>query len=152
MIADYNTMPHMFWECNRLYFDHKLPPPKFGLLHTSRYVGKFEYRLGEKKKPLKKRKMVILMSDYFDFDEESFRNIMVHEMIHYYLYLYDARDGSGFIPFLQFFGFKKFYHSPKYMAIAQKLNDQYGLNITKTFDASSTPLAYPVVPHSIPQR
>ena len=47
-------MPHMFWECNRLY----------------------------------------LMSDYFDFDEETFRNIMVHEMIHCYLYLNGESNSS----------------------------------------------------------
>ena len=81
MIADYNTMPHMFWECNRLYFDHQLRTPKFGLMHSCRYLGRFEHRWGEKNKPVKKRHMVILMSDYFDFDEETFKNIMVHEMI-----------------------------------------------------------------------
>ena len=80
-------MPQMFWECNRLYFDHQLQTPKFGLMHSYRTLGKFAYRWGEKKKPVKKRYMAILMSDYFDFDEETFRNIMVHEMIHYYLYL-----------------------------------------------------------------
>ena len=83
MIADYNTMPHLFWECNRLYFGHQLRKPQFGLMHTFRYLGKFEYRWGEKKRPVKKRYMAILMSDFFDFDEETFRNIMVHEMIHY---------------------------------------------------------------------
>ena len=141
MIADYNTMPHMFWECNRLYFGHQLRKPQFGLMHTFRYLGKFEYRWGEKKKPVKKRYMAILMSDFFDFDEETFRNIMVHEMIHYYLYLNGTSDCSVFSRFLRFVGFKNSDHGPEFMAIAQKLNEQYGLNITKTCDASSIPLA-----------
>ena len=145
MIADYNTMPHMFWECNRLYFDHKLPTPKFGLLHTNRHLGKFEFHYGEKKKSIKKRNMMILMTDYFDFDEASFRNIMVHEMIHYYLYLNDPNDCSIFSRVLRFFSFKDFDHGPEFIAMAQKLNEQYGLNVTKTFDASFTPLAHPVV-------
>ena len=141
MIADYNTMPHMFWECNRLYFDHQLRTPKFGLMHTYRYLGKFEYRWGEQKKPVKKRYMSILMSDFFDFDEETFRNIMVHEMIHYYLYLNGDSDCSACSRFLRFVGFKNSDHGPEFMAMAQKLNEQYGLNITKTCDASSIPLA-----------
>ena len=141
MIADYNTMPHMFWECNRLYFDNQLRTPKFDLLHSYRKLGKFEYRWGEQKKPVKKRHMVILMSDYFDFDEETFRNIMVHEMIHYYLYLNGESNYSTFRCFLKFFGFKCFDHGPKFMAMAQKLNEQYGLSITKTYDASSVPLS-----------
>ena len=141
MIADYNTMPHMFWECNRLYFGHQLRKPQFGLMHTFRYLGKFEYRWREKKKPVKKRYMAILMSDFFDFDEETFRNIMVHEMIHYYLYLNGTSDCSVFSRFLRFVGFKNSDHGPEFMAMAQKLNEQYGLNITKTCDASSIPLA-----------
>ena len=134
-------MPHMFWECNRLYLGHQLRKPQFGLMHTFRYLGKFEYRWGEKKKPVKKRYMAILMSDFFDFDEETFRNIMVHEMIHYYLYLNGTSDCSVFSRFLRFVGFKNSDHGPEFMAMAQKLNEQYGLNITKTCDASSIPLA-----------
>ena len=141
MIADYNTMPQMFWECNRQYFDHQLRTPKFGLMHTYRYLGRFDHRWGEKNKPVKKRYMMILMSDYFDFDEETFRSIMVHEMIHYYLYLNDSSECSVFGRFLRLFGFKNSDHGPEFMEIAQKLNEQYGLNITKTYDASSIPLA-----------
>ena len=141
MIADYNTMPHMFWECNRLYFGHQLRKPQFGLMHTFRYLGKFEYRWEEKKKPVKKRYMAILMSDFFDFDEETFRNIMVHEMIHYYLYLNGTSDCSVFSRFLRFVGFKNSDHGPEFMAMAQKLNEKYGLSITKTYDASHIPSA-----------
>ena len=137
MIADYNTMPHMFWYCNRQYFDHQLRTPKFGLIHSRRYLGRFEYRWGEKKKPVRKRYMAILMSDCFDFDEETFRNIMVHEMIHYYLCLNNPNDCSLFSRFLRFLGFKSSDHGPEFMAMAQKLNEQYGLNITKTYDTSS---------------
>ena len=90
--------------------------------------------------------MAILMSDFFDFDEETFRNIMVHEMIHYYLYLNDPSECSAFSHFLRLFGFKSSDHGPEFMAMAQKLNEQYGLNITVTYDASSIPLA-PNAPH-----
>ena len=141
MIADYNTMPHMFWECNRLYFSHQLRTPKFGLMHSYRKLGKFAYRWGERDKPVKKRYMAILMSDYFDFDEETFRNIMVHEMIHYYLYLNSASDYSAFSRFLRFFGFRNSDHGPEFMAIAESLNQKYGLNISITYDASNIPSA-----------
>lgn len=141
MIADYNTMPRMFWYCNRQYFDNKLRTPKFGIMHTYRNLGRFEFNWGEKNKPVKKRRMVILMSDYFDFDEETFRNIMVHEMIHYYLCINTPKDCSVLSHFLRFFGFKNSDHGPEFMAMAQKFNEQYGLNITVTYDASSIPLA-----------
>ena len=115
-------------------------------MHSYRTLGKFAYQWGEKNKPVKKRHMAILMSDYFDFDEETFRNIMVHEMIHYYLYLNDPSECSAFSHFLRLFGFKSSDHGPEFMAMAQKLNEQYGLNITVTYDASSIPLA-PNAPH-----
>ena len=134
-------MPHIFWECNQLYFNNKLRTPKFGLIHTYRNLGKFEYRWGEKKKPVKKRHMVILMSDYFDFDEDTFRNIMVHEMIHYYLYLNSTSDCSTFSRFLRVLGFKNSDHGPEFMAMAESLNQKYGLNITISYDASNIPSA-----------
>ena len=131
----------MFWECNQMYFNHQLQTPKFGLIHTYRNLGKFEYRWGEKKKPVKKRHMMILMSDYFDFDEDTFRNIMVHEMIHYYLYLNSTSDCSTFSSFLRVMGIKNSDHGPEFMAIAELLNQKYGLNISITYDASNIPSA-----------
>ena len=141
MIADLNTMPRMFWYCNEHYFNHELPNPKYGVLHSYSTLGRFSYNLGDKNKPVKKCYRAIFMSDYFDFDEETFRNIMVHEMIHYYLYLNAPSDCSVFSRFLRFFGFKNSDHGPEFIEMAQKLNEQYGLNITKTYDASSIPLA-----------
>lgn len=44
---------------------------------------------------------------------------------------------QSFVVFCDFFSFKDFDHGPEFMAMAQKLNEQYGLNITKTYDASS---------------
>ena len=64
---------------------------------------------------------------------------MVHEMIHYYLYLKDPRECSVFSRFLRFL--KDSDHGPEFMEMAEKLNEQYGLNITKTYDASSIPLS-----------
>ena len=40
-------------------------------------------------------------SSKYDFDEKTFRNIMVHEMIHYYLYLNDRSECSAFSHFLR---------------------------------------------------
>lgn len=122
MIADYNTMPKMFWECNRLYFDHSLPTPKFGLMKKLNRLARFEYlknKIG--KAPIKRQ--VILFSEYYDFDEETFRNLMVHEMIHYYLAWNRIKT--------------KMDHGKEFMEIANNLNEKYGLNITKTLDASS---------------
>ena len=41
MIADYRTMPMMFSECNRKYFGHSLPTPKFGLMKKLNTLAEF---------------------------------------------------------------------------------------------------------------
>ena len=68
-------------------------------------------------------RQIILFSEYYDFDDETFRNLMVHEMIHYYL----AWNGVKI----------KTDHGKEFMAIAKELNEKYSLNVTKTLDASS---------------
>jgi len=64
-----------------------------------------------------------MFSEYYDFDEETFRNLMVHEMIHYYLAWNRIKTKKD--------------HGKEFMEIANNLNEKYGLNITKTLDASS---------------
>ena len=85
-------------------------------------LARFEYQNNKKgKAPIKRQ--IILFSEYYDFDEETFKNLMVHEMIHYYL----AWNGVK----------TKLDHGKEFMAIANELNEKYGLNVTKTLDASS---------------
>lgn len=48
---------------------------------------------------------------------------MVHEMIHYYLAWNCIKTKKA--------------HGDEFMMIANELNEKYGLNITKTLDASS---------------
>lgn len=124
MLADYNTMPEMFWYCNREYFDHKLITPKFGIIHSFRILARFEYFKGEEK--TRKRKK-ILFSDYYDFDETTFRDLMVHEMIHYYLLLYGKGD--------------KKVHGEEFQEMARQLNEKYGLHITETVNTDNIPNA-----------
>lgn len=125
MVADFNTMPMMFSECNKKYFNHELPMPKFGLINKTSILARFEYRKNngknKAKKPLEYK--MLMFSDCFDFDEKDFIEIMVHEMVHYYIAWNGIKDNGA--------------HGKKFMEIANELNEKYGLNITKTKDASS---------------
>ena len=122
MVADYNTMPRIFSECNKKYFNNSLPTPKFGLLNKTKILARFEYNKNKKGKyPIKRQ--VLFFSDCFDFDEKDFIEIMVHEMIHYYIAWNSIKDNGA--------------HGKEFMKIANEINEKYGLNITKTKDASS---------------
>ena len=103
------------------YFEGKLIFPRFRILHSFRTCGRFEYIKGgwldnTINDP------VIRITDYYDFTPEQFDDVMVHEMIHYYLAWYgiDRRCSHGK-------AFKK---------MASELNLNYRLNITSTADVS----------------
>ena len=63
------------------------------------------------------------MTDFYDYTEKQFRDVMVHEMIHYYLY-YTGED-------------VKVKHSKAFKRKANEMNRAYGLNISQYVDISS---------------
>ena len=122
MIADLNTMSRMFRECNKKYFDGSLPTPQFLLMDKLNTLARFEYNKDKKgKHPIKWQ--ALKFSDCYDFPEEDFREIMVHELIHYYIAWNGIKDNKD--------------HGREFMRIANEINEKHGLNVTKTKDASS---------------
>jgi len=121
MIADYNTVPMMFWECNRLYFNKSLPTPKFTIMNKLNILARFEYNPNKKgKHPIKWQE--IKVSDCYDYDDNVFRDLIVHEMIHYYLAWNGIKDNKK--------------HGREFMRMASELNEKYGLNVQKSIDAT----------------
>lgn len=121
MIADFNTMPDMFSECNKKYFNSSLPIPRYDLIHKTSILARFVYNPNKKgKHPIKWQ--IIKFSDCFDFPDDVFRDIMVHEMIHYYIAWNGIKDNKS--------------HGKVFMQMANELNEKYGLHVTKNYDAS----------------
>lgn len=121
MVADSWNMPDVFQRCNMDYFEGKLIFPRFRLLHSFRTCGQFEYiKGGWFDKTI--NDPVIKMTDYYDFTHEQFVNIMVHEMIHYYLSWYGIDRRCS--------------HGKEFKKMAERLNKTYGLHITKYLDIS----------------
>lgn len=121
MVANPLNIRLTFDECNINFFDGKLPIPLFDLLHSFRTCGYFQYTMGgwfDKTV----YNPIIFITDYYDFTEKQFMDIMVHEMIHYYL-AYIGED-------------MKCKHGKKFKKIAEKLNQTYNLNIVIDVDLS----------------
>ena len=123
MIADYNNMPRVYSECRKKYFkDYQvLPTPHFGITDKKNYLGRFvgyKNRKKNAKHPI--THPIISISADYDYDEEMFENLMVHEMIHYFIAFNHIKDDDD--------------HGTAFMRMAQRLNDDYGLNITKKID------------------
>ena len=122
MVANFSNMLDAFCLYNEKYFEGQLPIPMFDLLHSFRTCGYFncDYKQGWFSRTLYNFR--ISMTDYYDFTPKQFEDILVHEMIHYYL---------------AYFGIdKSLSHGREFKKMAKRLNQAYGLNITKTLDIS----------------
>jgi len=111
-----------FDECNKIYFNNGLPYPFFSIFCKKKPFAKFTYlkkkKNGENVLVYKK----ISVSNYYDFTEEQLRDIIVHEMIHYFIAYNDIKDNKE--------------HGKIFLSIAERLNSEFGLNIEKTRTSS----------------
>ena len=122
MVADQDNMRLIFDECNNKYFEGKLLFPQFGLLHSYRTCGQFDCRYQLVMFKVEWYDYKISITDYYDFTEKQFVDIMCHEMIHYYLIYFGLDKGCK--------------HGRRFKELAEQLNRKYGLNITATLDIS----------------
>ena len=122
MIAIVEYLTELFWECNKEYFDNSLPTPYIELFDSFKNVARFEYFKNKKgsKKPIKNQ--IIKFTKNYDFDENTIRDIMVHEMIHYYIAWNRIKDNKA--------------HGKQFMKMAEEYNQKYGLSIKVTIDVS----------------
>lgn len=103
---------------NDKYFDGILPIPNFKRRHGWRTLGYFSYCPDD---PFGTTE-VIEISDFYDYTLGQFRDILVHEMIHYYLCF------TGEDPECR--------HGKAFKRMAKYFNETYGMNITTTIDTS----------------
>lgn len=118
MKADVNTLTNMFWDCNRKYFDNSLPTPYIELFDRPNIVARFEYRINGKKAKKPIGNQIIYFSKTYEFDENTMRDVMVHEMIHYYTAWNRIKDNGS--------------HGRQFWHIAKEFNERYGLNVSST--------------------
>ena len=109
-----------FREYNRLYFNRELPMPLVQLLKSYRICGQFSCSKIIGRRRL--RGQLIKISCYYNWQEDALRDVLVHEMIHYYLaYKHIDNDIT---------------HSEDFQKMAEELNSKYGLNVTEKVDGT----------------
>lgn len=106
----------LFNDFNEAYFGNILPMPSFRIMHSVNLLGYFSYVPGS----MPGTTEVIEMSDFYDYTGDQLRDILVHEMIHYYL----SYVGKEICPS----------HGRAFMNMARRLNRTYGMNVTPTID------------------
>lgn len=113
----YNVM-WLFNEYNKKCFGGELPRPMFNLVHDKKTLGRFtcDFYDGEIENPQ------IDISDSYEYTEDKLRDVLVHEMIHYYL-AYTQQD-----VYLS--------HGKKFKSMVNYINTTFGMNISETVDVS----------------
>lgn len=119
VVSEFNLLA-AFHCHNEEYFDGVLPIPNLVISHSYRTLGYFHCDVDEYGNYYNE---TIEISDSYDYTEEQFRDIMIHEMIHYYL-LYVGLD-------------TKCTHGKEFKKMMDDFNIRYGFNITKKIDLSS---------------
>ena len=111
---------------NKDYFGGKLTPPKFSVNNARTRLGSMAFKW---KRSLLKRESydyVIRLSNYYDIPEVEFQNVLLHEMIHYYISVNRFKDDS--------------IHGTMFRSIAQRINKQ-GWHVVVRTDTRKWPVA-----------
>ena len=106
----------LFRQFNKDYFGNILPMPHIKIKHSVNTLGYFSYMQNE----MFGTTEVLEISDFYEYTSNQLRDIVVHEMIHYYLY-YIGED-------------VRLKHEKSFMRMARQLNQSYGLHVTPTID------------------
>ena len=104
------VLEKMFAECNKKYFDSSLIMP-----NISTYIGETSMGLFTVREGRYTRDMKISIARNFNLTNEELRDLLIHEMIHEYVYL-----KSG-----------KVSHNRMFKNKMKELNEKYGLDIRK---------------------
>ncbi len=97
---------------NRDYFDEKLPVPKFAIGKAKMVLGSLNYKHKVSIFGTKRYDYTIRLSSYYEQDERMYLNVLLHEMIHYYIDYNNIRDTSM--------------HGKVFRKIMNDLNKTYG--------------------------
>ena len=110
----------VFDKYNKLCFDGKLPYPKISIFTSKHTLGRFTSTFDDDNNM---HDPIIEISDSYKYTKEKLEDIIVHEMIHYYL-AYTKVD-----VYLT--------HKKPFKEMAKKLNKEHGLHITEEIDVKN---------------
>lgn len=102
---------------NARYFGDSLPEPRFVVINARTILGQFvcSRRRGWGVFAGRPRDFTIKISGHFDMPEKEYQNVLLHEMIHYYIAYNRIKDTSP--------------HGEKFRAIMKRLNEEGGWDI-----------------------
>jgi hypothetical protein len=119
MIPNEITLNGKFVYYNSLYFNDLLPLPSLKTMHSYRTLGCFRCHINDDGSIVNP---IIEMSDNYDYTEEQFRGVLIHEMIHYYL-CYIKED-------------QECLHGKAFKKMSNTFKEKWNINITSSVNLS----------------
>lgn len=106
-----DELQRRFEEYNRFYFNEKLNTPRFKFIMAKKPYGSCH---------VDKMRCEIWISKYIKWTDETLKNVLIHEMIHQYVYevLYGCK-------------YTLFPHGIRFHYVRWRLNKKYNLKIGK---------------------
>ena len=115
-----------FDKYNGLCFDYKLPPIEIKLSNARGFLGRVEYKktVGLFGRVKKCEGFVMKISTSRDLSPDELDDVIIHEMIHYYIAYFGIQDRSA--------------HGPVFRAMMADINARFGRNISISYKAATT--------------
>ena len=87
---------NIFDKYNELCFDGKLPMPRIRIGHAKNYLGQLRYKV-KKDKDGKRTyyDFSLNFSKLYEMDQQKLEDVVIHEMIHYYIHYHQIQDTSA---------------------------------------------------------
>ena len=124
MIPDIAFIQRAYDKFNALCFEGALPPIPFKLTRARTFLGKVAYKVkrGVFTGP-KIKDCCMRISTSFDLPEAEWEDVIIHEMIHYYILVNGLRDTST--------------HGQIFRRMMNDINLKYGRHITVRYHSKS---------------
>lgn len=116
VVIDEAWLHASFDSFNRLYFDNALPCPRLSLSQSRTRLGSMSCKRKLTWKGYRPCRYAIHVSTYYNQTERQYQNVLLHEMIHYYIAYKGIADTSP--------------HGKVFRQMMKNLNEKYGWEIS----------------------
>lgn len=129
MIPTRQYIKELFGTFNTAYFGGELPEPEFAISNARTILGQFCCSQRRSLLPWRQKpeRFTIKVTRYYDMPERECQNILLHEMIHFYITYKGIRDTSP--------------HGRAFRSMMDSLNKGHGWGIRVRTDSSKWALA-----------
>ena len=121
-----------FGEFNRNYFEGKLPQPRLALSRSRRQLGSMRFKRRMRMGRVETYDHAIHVSILFEQGENEFKNVLLHEMIHYYIAYNNIQDTGP--------------HGEVFRKMMNWLNSEHGWNMKVSENGKALQMAQENIP------